>query len=92
MIYKPQSYFRLPRQIIRENANLFLPFPKKGKILSHIYQDLCSADDLSFDMFNLMCSDWWRTGKHNFITIDLSKPINDGKYRKNFNGYWGYNT
>ena len=90
VIYITQSYFRLPRQTIRENANLFVLFPQDGKNLSHIYQDLCSGDDVSFEMFSLMCNDWWREGKHNFITIDLSKPVNDGKYRKNFNGYWGY--
>ena len=90
VIYITQSYFRLPRQTIRENANLFVLFPQDGKNLSHIYQDLCSGDDVSFEMFSLMCNDWWRTGKHNFITIDLSKPVNDGKYRKNFNGSWGY--
>ena len=91
VIYITQSYFRLPRQTIRENTNLFLLFPQDGKNLLHIYQDYCSGDDLSFEMFSLMCNDWWRTRKHNFITIDLSKPVNDGKYRKNFNGIWGYN-
>ena len=90
VIYITQSYFRLPRQTIRENANLFVLFPQDGKNLSYIYQDLCSGDDVSFEMFSLMCNDWWRTGKHNFITIDLSKPVNNGKYRKNFNRIWGY--
>ena len=56
VIYITQSYFRLPRQTIRENANLFLLYPQDGKNLSHIYQDLCSGDDLSFKMFSLMCN------------------------------------
>ena len=88
VIYITQSYFRLPRQTIRENANLFIFFPQDGKNLSHIFNDHCSGDGISFELFNAMCNDWWRQGNHNFITIDLSKTVNDGKYRKNFNIMW----
>ena len=90
VIYIAQSYFRLPRQTIRENANLFIFFAQDGKNLVHIFHDHCSGDGISFDLFSAMCNDWWRQGKHNFITIDLSKPVNDGKYRKNFNLIWAY--
>ena len=88
VIYITQSYFRLPRQSIRENANIFVFFPQDGKNLSHIFNDHCSGDGISFDLFSMMCNDWWRQDKHNFITIDLSRPVNDGKYRKNLNGFW----
>ena len=90
VIYITQSYFRLPRHTIRENANLFIFFAQDGKNLVHIFHDHCSGDGISFDLFSAMCNDWWRQGKHNFITIDLSKPVNDGKYRKNFDMIWGY--
>ena len=88
VIYITQSYFRLPRQSIRENTNIFEFFPQDGKNLSLIFHDHCSGDGISFELFNMMCNDWWRQGNHNFITIDLSKIVNDGKYRKNFNIMW----
>ena len=38
-IYIAQNYFRLPRQTVRENANLIMLFNQDAKNLSHIYQD-----------------------------------------------------
>ena len=84
-IYITQSYFRLPRQTIRENANFYIFFPQDNKYLSHIYQDHCAVDGLTFSNFRDFCSDVWNSGKHNFVTIDLTRPAYCGKYRKNFN-------
>ena len=35
-----QKYVKLPRQIIRENANLICQFPQDLKNLNHIFEDL----------------------------------------------------
>ena len=43
-LYISQNYFRLPRQTIRENANLIILFPQDAKNLNHIYADHCSSD------------------------------------------------
>ena len=87
VFYISQSYFRLPRQTVRENANLFLFFKQDSTNLSHIYQDHCAVDGIPFDVFKNFCADVW-SDKHNFVTIDLSRPISAGKYRKNLNDYW----
>ena len=87
VVYVAQSYFRLPRQTVRENANLFIFFKQDNTNLSHIYQDHCAVDGISFDVFKDFCSDVWRE-KHNFVTIDLTRPVSCGKYRKNLNDYW----
>ena len=87
VFYISQSYFRLPRQTVRENANLFLFFKQDNTNLSHIYQDHCAVDGIPFDVFKNFCADVW-SDKHNFVTIDLSRPISAGKYRKNLNDYW----
>ena len=87
-IYITQSYFRLPRQTVRENANFYIFFPQDNKNLSHIYQDHCAVDGLSYSDFRNFCSDVWNSGRHNFVTIDLTRPAYCGKYRKNLDDFW----
>ena len=88
VFYIAQSYFRLPRQTIRENANFFVFFLQDKKNLNHIYNDHCAGDGIPFKAFSDFCSDVWNESKHNFITIDLTRPAHCGKYRKNLNEYW----
>ena len=42
--YLAQSYFKLPRQTIRENANFICLFPQDFKNIDHIYNDYVSTD------------------------------------------------
>ena len=86
-LYITQSYFRLPRNTVRENSNLFFLFPQDSKNLNHIYRDLCATDGINYQTFQNFCTDVWKT-KYNFVTIDLSKPCDLGKYRKNLSFYW----
>ena len=90
IFYITQSYFRLPRQTVRENANLFIFFLQDKKNLCHIYNDHCAGDGdaVSFETFSNFCTNVWNESKHNFITIDLSRPVHCGKYRKNLSEYW----
>ncbi len=86
--YIAQSYFPLPRTTVRENANLFFFFRQDNKNLTHIYQDHCAADGIAFDVFRNFCNTVWNENRHNFVTIDLTRPPNEGKYRKNLSGFW----
>ena len=88
VIYITQSYFRLPRQTIRENGNLFIFFKQDRKNLIHIFNDHCAGDGISFERFCNWCNDVWQKGKYNFVTIDLTKPVDFGKYRKNLDYFW----
>ena len=88
VIYIAQSYFRLPRQTVRENANFFIFFRQDNKNLNHIYQDHCSVDNVSLEDFKEFCTNVWDESKHNFVTIDPTRPSYCGKYRKNLNDYW----
>ena len=92
VVYITQSYFRLPRQTIRENANLFMFFSQDRKNLVHIFNDHCAGDGIPFDTFCEFCNDVWREGKHNFVTIDLSGSVDNGKYRNNLKDLRGYNN
>ena len=44
--------------------------------LSHMYNDHCASDDISFETFSKYCSHVWNENKHNFVTIDLTQPVN----------------
>ena len=89
VFYITQSYFRLPRQTVRENANFYVFFPQDKKNLIHIFNDHCAGDeDLSFQTFSKFCNDVWSGDKHNFVVIDTSRPTNGGKFRKNLSHYW----
>ena len=84
-IFLSQNYFRLPRQSIRENSNFFMLFPQDAKNLSHIHTDHCS--DISFEEFRHFCQEVWAK-PHNFITIDLTSGLTNGKYRENLDTFY----
>ena len=44
--YLAQNYFKLPRQTIRENANVICLFPQDLKNLNHIFEDHVGTDML----------------------------------------------
>ena len=84
-LYISQNYFALPRNSVRENSNIIFLYPQNSKSVQHIYQDHCT--DLPFDEFTTLCRDIWKT-KYNFLTIDLSSSILNGKYRKNLERFY----
>lgn len=85
-IYLSQNYFKLPRQTIRENANLFILFPQDLKNINHIYNDHVSSD-MEKEEFRSFCKTVWKE-PHSFVTIDLSSQPNKGRYRKNFDEFY----
>ena len=88
VIYITQSYFRLPRQTIRENGNIFMFFLQDRNNLAHIYNDHCAGDSIPFDTFCNWCNEVWREDKRNFVTLDMSRVDGFGNYRKNLNDFW----
>ena len=88
VIYITQSYFRLPRQTIRENANMFIFFKQDRKNLMHIFNDHCAGDGIPFELFCRFCNHVWQDDKHNFVTIDLTRLVELGKYRNGLNDFW----
>ena len=90
VFYIAQSYFRLPRQTIRENSNFLILFPQDEKNLRHIYADRCAGDsnDLPYDLFKTFCNNVWNEKPYNFVTIDSTRQQNTGKYRKNIDEFW----
>ena len=56
-------------------------FRQDAKNLSHIYQDHCTGDGISFEQFSNYCNGVW-TKPYHFVIIDLSRSVDCGKYRK----------
>ena len=84
-IFLSQNYFRLPRQTIRENSNFLMIFQQDTKNVNHIHADHCS--DIPLREFREFCKQVWKT-KHDFVTIDLTSSIDNGKFRKNLSTFY----
>jgi hypothetical protein len=81
VFYLGQTYTRskIPKQLVRDNVNFLCIFRQDNTNLRHIYDEFVGGD-FSFDDFSSICSDCWNQ-KYGFITIDLTRKKNDGKYR-----------
>lgn len=87
--YISQNYFKLDRQTVRENSNFIILFPQSEKNLDHIHRDHCTQ--ISNTEFKTFCNLVWRK-KYNFVTIDLTRPFDNGKYRENFERFFDPKT
>lgn len=85
VFYLCQTYTRIPKHLIRDNANFLILFKQDDLNLKHIYQEHVGGD-MSFDQFKLICSNCWNN-KYDFLTIDKDSDINSGRYRKNFDNF-----
>jgi GTPase SAR1 family protein len=70
--YLCQTYSRIPKQLIGDNANLLILFKQDNLNLRHIYED-----------FKEICSLCWKNC-YDFLVIDLERDNNAGRYRKGF--------
>lgn len=83
--YLAQTYSRVPKQLVRDNANFLIIFKQDEMNLHHIFSDHVSPD-VSFKTFQEMCAECW-TDKHGFLVIDKDSEIKKGRYRKGFDSY-----
>lgn len=83
--YLCQTYSSIPKQLIRDNANLLIIFQQDKTNLKHIHDDHVNVD-MSFDQFQSLCSHCWNDN-YGFLVIDKENEINSGRYRKGFDNY-----
>lgn len=81
-LYLGQSYTRIPKHLIRDNANFFIIFKQDGLNLKHIYDDHVNTD-MTFEQFRNMCSECWKEN-YGFLCINKDCSIEGGRYRKGF--------
>lgn len=84
--YLCQTYSSIPKQLIRDNANLLIIFQQDMTNLKHIFDDHISID-LTFNTFKDICAECWKENKFGFIVIDKDCGINSGRYRKGFHEF-----
>lgn len=84
--YICQTYSRIPKQLIRDNANLIVLFRQDEHNLKHTYEDHVNTD-MSLAEFKEMCALCWRDDKHGFLVIDKDSELNNGRYRRGFDTY-----
>lgn len=83
--YLCQTYARIPKHLIRDNANLLILFKQDEKNLQHVYSDHCNTD-MSFIKFKDFCSHCWDR-KYGFAVIDKDSDLLNGRYRNGFDNF-----
>lgn len=83
--YLSQTYSTVPKQLIRDNANMIIMFRQNVTNLKHVFNDHI-ASDMAFEMFSKICAECWKD-RYGFIVVDLESCINNGRYRRGFNDF-----
>lgn len=83
--YLCQTYSAIPKQLIRDNANLIIIFSQDCTNLKHIYDDHANID-MEYQQFKNIASSCWKN-KYDFFVIDKDCEISSGRYRKGFDSY-----
>lgn len=80
--YLSQTYSKIPKQLLRDNANFLIIFKQDEVNLKHIYNEHVNSD-LPWSQFKDTCKTVWNN-PHNFLLINKDSPLNNGRYRQNF--------
>ena len=80
--YLCQSYFRIPKQATRDNANLLILFKQDAKNLRAIHETFV-AGDMDFNEFRKFFSAC-TARTYGFAVIDHTREVHSGRYRCGF--------
>lgn len=83
--YLNQTYAKIPKHLIRDNANMLILFKQDDLNLKHVYSNHVGGD-MSFENFKNICSNCWKT-QYGFLSIFKDEKINEGRYRKDLDHY-----
>lgn len=83
--YLCQTYTRIPKHLIRDNANMICIFKQDDMNLRHIFNDHIN-NDITYAQFNDACNKCW-TDNHGFMVIMKDSPLHNGRYRKGFDNF-----
>lgn len=80
--YLNQTYSKIPKQLVRDNANLIILFKQDEINMKHVYDEHVNTD-MSWTKFKEMCSKIW-CEPYNYLVINKDCDKNKGRYRKKF--------
>lgn len=83
--YLNQTYTKIPKQLVRDNANLLVLFKQDDINLRHIYDEHVNTD-MSWKEFRDMCSKIW-SDSYSYLVINKDCEKNKGCYRKQFDTF-----
>lgn len=84
--YLAQTYSRIPKQLIRDNANVIVLFRQDERNMHHVYDDHVNPD-MTFQAFTQLCAMCWNAHHHSCLVIDKQSNINNGRYRMGFDHF-----
>lgn len=85
VFYLTQTYTRVPKHLIRDNANFLVIFKQDTLNMKHIYDEHVNTD-MSLNQFQALCAECWKD-KYGFLVIDKEKKITEGRYRTGFDKF-----
>lgn len=83
--YLSQTYSKIPKQLIRDNANLLIIFKQDDTNLKHIYNEHVNTD-MNWIKFKQICSIIWKD-HFRFLLINKDCAVNKGRYRQGFDTF-----
>lgn len=84
--YLCQTYSRVPKQLVRDNANFIIVFKQDERNLRHIYEDHVNTD-MMYWKFKDLCLKAWKGGSNRFLVVDKERDMDDGRYRAGFDKF-----
>lgn len=88
-LYLCQTYTKIPKQLVRDNANMLVLFRQDEHNLQFVYNEHVDPWDFegSFDRFKSLCQRIWRGSEFAFVVIDKTRPTRGGRYREGFDKF-----
>lgn len=83
--YLNQTYSKIPKQLVRDNANLIILFKQDDINLRHVYEEHVNTD-MTWIEFRKMCSEIWKE-PFNYVVINKDCSKNKGCYRNKFDTF-----
>lgn len=83
--YLNQTYSKVPKQLIRDNANLIILFKQDDINLRHVYDEHVGAD-MEWALFRKMCATVWDR-PYSYLVINKDCAKNSGGYRMGFDTF-----
>lgn len=83
--YLNQTYSKIPKQLVRDNANLIVLFKQDEINLRHVYEEHVNTD-MTWTEFREMCSKIW-SKPFSYVVINKDCPKNEGCYRDTFDTF-----
>ena len=85
VFYLSQTCSQVPKQLVRDNANLVALFRQDELNLKHAYNDHVNTD-MRYKTFKNICTEAW-TDRYGCLVVVKVSPMDSGRYRVGFDRF-----